>query len=292
MKHAKEFEEKLTLGADRFLGAPLIDTSIALVVFGADGRFGEIKTKLAKLYGENAEIAVDGKKTVLRDAAGGDVIEVEAQSDFDKARYNAVDALRVCARLIRPNDGCPWDRAQTHESIRINMIEEAYEAVDAIDKRDAENMCEEFGDVFLQSILQSDIAQKNGEFDFDDVCDGLCKKLIGRHTFIFGGDSAGDPDEALTLWEKAKAVEKKYDTVKNQLERMPQNFPSLLFCQKTYKKLKKAGAASDPKSDFDAAVSKRDYTALICACVALLCDDGKDAEIELNKHLKSIVDAL
>ncbi len=292
MEHTQVFEEKLTLGADRFLTAPLIDTSVALVVFGAGARFDEVRTKLARLYGESAELTVDGKKTALSVAVCGEVVEVAPQPDFDKARYNAVDALRVCERLTRPEDGCPWDRAQTHDSIRVNMIEEAYEAVDAIDKRDVDNMCEEFGDVFLQSILHSDIAKRNGEFDFDDVCDGLCKKLISRHTFIFGGDSAGNSDEALTLWEKAKAVEKKYDTVKNQLERMPDNFPSLLLWQKTYKKLKKAGAGGDPQADFDAAVSARDYTALIGACVALLSDGGKDAEIELNKRIKSIIDAL
>ena len=292
MKNSTVFEEKLTVSADRFLRLPLVDTSVALVVFGVGKRFDEVRARLVRLYGESVEIVVDGKAAKVSKAACGEVIEVAAQPDFDKARYNAVDALRVCARLTEPETGCPWDRAQTHDSIRVNMIEEAYEAVDAIDKRDKDNMCEEFGDVFLQSILHSDIAKRSGEFDFDDVCDGLCKKLIGRHTFIFGGDSAGNPDEALTLWEKAKAVEKKYDTVKNQLERMPDNFPSLLLAQKVYKKLKKAGKATDPQAAFDAAVSARDYAALISACVALLSDGGKDAEIELNKLTKSIIDAL
>jgi len=123
--------------------------------------------------------------------------------------------------------GCPWDSVQTHESIRVNMIEEAYEAVDAIDKADLENMQEEFGDVFLQSLLQSAIARRDGEFDFNDVCDGLCKKLISRHTFIFGDDKAADSEDALAFWDANKAKEKSYAGVKDQLKRLPSEFPAL-----------------------------------------------------------------
>ena len=214
-----------------FLRAPIIDTSAELEITDIKN-ISAVAAKLKKLYGDITVVA-DGAHVAISALKSAKTIAVAAQTDFDKKRYNAADAMRVIARLTLDEGGCPWDKAQTHESIRINMIEEAYEAVDAIDKRDVENMREEFGDVFLQSILQSDIARRAGEFDFDDVCDELCKKLIGRHTFIFGADSATNPDEALTLWEKAKGVEKHYDTVKNQLERLPDNFPSLLLCQKT-----------------------------------------------------------
>ena len=266
----------LTVDGATFLSLPVIDTSLALCVYDiTPDIFSQVQSKLHALYGR--EVIADGATEV----------SVPSEPDFNKQRYNAVDAMRVTARLTREGDGCPWDRAQTHESIRINMIEEAYEAVDAIDKHDVPNMCEEFGDVLLQSLLQSDIARRGGEFDFNDVCDGLCKKLISRHTFIFGEDSAGNADEALTLWEKAKATEKNYDTVKTQLNKLPDNFPSLLLAQKTHKKLKKAGYISDPKTALDAALKNDDYISAIYACVALISDGGKDAEVELNKFVKA-----
>lgn len=266
----------LTVDGATFLRLPVIDTSLALCVYDiTPDIFEQVKSKLHALYGR--ELLADGASEV----------SVPPESEFNKQRYNAIDAVRVTARLTRDGDGCPWDRAQTHESIRVNMIEEAYEAVDAIDKRDVSGMCEEFGDVLLQSLLQSDIARRSGEFDFNDVCDGLCKKLISRHTFIFGDDSAGNADEALSLWEKAKATEKNYDTVKTQLNKLPENFPSLLFAQKTHKKLKKAGYKSDPRAELDAAIKNDDYVSAIAACVGLISDGGKDAEVELNKFIKA-----
>ena len=278
----------LTVDAATFLAMPVIDTCVALEICEIDGKtLPAVKAKLIKLYGDMTGVVADGKPVNLSDITGADEISVGAREDFKKQRYTAADALRVIERLARDGDGCPWDRAQTHESIRINLIEEAYEAVDAIDKHDVPNMREEFGDVFLQSILQSEIARKNGEFDFNDVCDELCKKLIGRHTFIFGDDSATNPDEALNLWEKAKGIEKHYDTVKTQLSKLPETFPSLLYSQKTYKKLKKAGITSDLTAQLKGAVESGDYALAIDACAALLCEQSKDAEVELNKLVKN-----
>lgn len=272
-----------------FLKMPVIDTSVKLRIAEVKNP-GAVRSKLQKLYGDTPVIA-DGKSVKLFELDSANEIVVEPQTDFAKARYNAADALRVTARLTQ-DDGCPWDRAQTHESIRVNLIEEAYEAVDAIDKKDVPNMREEFGDVFLQSILQSDIARRAGEFDFDDVCDELCKKLIGRHTFIFGNDNAGSPDEALGLWEKAKGIEKHYDTPKAQLQKLPENFPALLYSQKTHKKLKKAGAQFDAQAALDAALNAKNYAAAIDALTALLVEQGKDAEVELNKLVKTKIEEL
>lgn len=277
---------------ETFLVMPLVDTSLALEVTDVNERIiNAVKAKLTKLYGERATVVADGKKLALSELAFANDISVSALRDFCKDRYNAVDAVRVIERLTH-EDGCPWDKVQTHESIRVNMIEEAYEAVDAIDNRDVANMREEFGDVFLQSLLQSDIARRAGEFDFDDVCDELCKKLIGRHTFIFGEDNAGNADEALVLWEKAKATEKHYDTVRSQLEKLPSNFPSLLRCQKAYKKIKKSGAASDPEKDLKKALDGKDYAAAIAALCALLVESGKDAEVELNAVVRKTIENL
>ncbi|MCX4312510.1 MAG: MazG family protein [Clostridia bacterium] len=280
----------VTVDEGAFLNMPIVDTSLALCVMNiAD--FDAVKNKLLKLYGDVAVQTESGESTIS-ELSGAKEIFVAAQTDFAKRRYNAADALRVIARLTLPEGGCPWDRAQTHDSIRINMIEEAYEAVDAINKRDVPNMREEFGDVFLQSILQSDIAKRAGEFDFDDVCDELCKKLISRHTFIFGDDSAGNPDEALNLWEKAKATEKNYDSAKTQLQKLPETFPALLYCQKTIKKMGKAGVKYDADKELAAALEAGDYVSAVCACVAKLLEVGADAEVEVCKKVKSMIESL
>lgn len=167
----------LTVDGETFLRLPVVDTSLTVEICDiTPDNFPRIKDKLISLYGDDQSLlSVDSAQTIT----------MPPMSDFDKRRYNAADAMRVILRLTREGDGCPWDRAQTHESIRINMIEEAYEAVDAIDKHDIEGMCEEFGDVLLQALLQSDMARRNGEFDFDDVCDGLCKKAYKQaHLYI------------------------------------------------------------------------------------------------------------
>ncbi len=282
----------LTLDGDAFLRMPVTDTSVALEVYGITAaNAAAVKAKLIKLYGD-VHVLADGKATTLSALGDAAAVELPAQADFAKKRYTAADVVRVIERLARDGDGCPWDRSQTHDSIRINMIEEAYEAVDAIDKRDLDNMCEEFGDVFLQSVLQSDIARRSGEFDFDDVCDGLCKKLIGRHTFIFGSETANNADEALVGWEKAKAVEKHYDGVADQLRKLPANFPSLLLCEKTHKKLKKAGVPQSPDAELADALAACDYARVIAAATALLADGGKNAEVELNKLVKEKISKL
>ena len=288
-----EKKDMTVLSGEKLISTPFVDTTIELRVYGASGVFDEVKTKLVKLYGEELSVVADGKRAKLAALVEADDITVEAQPEFDKKRYNAVDAARVIDRLMQKPGGCPWDSVQTHESIRVNMIEEAYEAVDAIDKADLENMREEFGDVFLQSLLQSAIARRDGEFDFNDVCDGLCKKLISRHTFIFGDDKAADSEDALAFWDANKAKEKSYAGVKDQLKRLPSEFPALLRCQKVYKKIKKARALPpDPERDMFAALSKKDYTAAVAAIVGLMSELGKDAEVELNKWVEATVNDL
>lgn len=281
------------LSGAKFVSTPFVDTTVELCVYDAAEVFGAVKAKLVELYGDGITVTADGANVALLELDGADEVTVGARSEFDKPRYNAIDAARVIDRLMQKPGGCPWDSVQTHESIRVNMIEEAYEAVDAIDKSDLENMKEEFGDVFLQSLLQSAIARRDGEFDFNDVCDGLCKKLISRHTFIFGDDKAASSDDALKFWDANKAKEKSYVGVKDVLKRLPSEFPALLRCQKAYKKIKKTRELPpDPEQDMFAALSVKDYPAAVAAIVGLMSDCGMDAEIELNKWVGRTVDKL
>ena len=122
--------------------------------------------------------------------------------------YTFKDLAEITAKL-RAEDGCPWDREQTFESLRKYMREEAEEAVQAVDNQDMENLCEELGDVLLQVLLNAEIAKERGAFDFQDVVQGLSEKLIRRHPHVFGDAKRPDtPEESLALWKEVKKREK------------------------------------------------------------------------------------
>lgn len=165
-----------------------------------------------------------------------------------KERYDAQDLIRIVAQLRAPQ-GCPWDREQTHASIRMNFIEETYEAVDAIDQNDAHLLCEELGDVLLQVALHSQMEAEKGTFSFDDVCDGICKKLIYRHPHVFGESSAATTGQALANWEALKNAEKGRATAKDRLESVPRSFPALMRAAKLQKRAGAYGLAYHKPED-------------------------------------------
>ena len=116
------------------------------------------------------------------------------------------DLVRII-RILRGENGCPWDRVQTHASIRMDMLEEAYEAADAIDKKDMKNLCEELGDVLFQVMFHSEIEAELGNFTVDDVVNGICEKMIRRHPRVFGGEIPEVENEK-DLWEAIKKRER------------------------------------------------------------------------------------
>ncbi len=113
--------------------------------------------------------------------------------------------LKEIVKKLRAEDGCPWDRVQTHESMKRYLVEECAEVLEAIDNKDAENLCEELGDVLYQIMIHSEIEKEKGEFGIDDVVDGICRKMVRRHPRVFGGE---DGKKALS-WEEIKALERK-----------------------------------------------------------------------------------
>ena len=124
--------------------------------------------------------------------------------DFSfKSKYGFDDLCEIM-RLLREPGGCPWDREQTHESIKSSFIEETYEVIEAINKNDKTLMCEELGDVLLQVVFHAEIERAENTFDISDVCDGICKKLIERHPHVFASDSADTPQEVLVKWDEIK----------------------------------------------------------------------------------------
>ena len=138
-----------------------------------------------------------------------------------KEHYTADDLLAILAILRDPENGCPWDKVQTHTSIRMNFLEEAYEAVDAIDLDDPELLCEELGDVLMQVGFHTQIEQEAGRFTWQQVCDGVCRKLIDRHPHIFGGDTS------IKDWDALKNKEKGRVTLQDDLDSVPKALPAL-----------------------------------------------------------------
>lgn len=153
-----------------------------------------------------------------------------------KEKYRVEDLLTLVGRLRDPIDGCPWDKVQTHNSIRQNFIEETYEAVEAIDRGDDRMLEEELGDVLLQVALQAEIAKQRGAFDIDDVADTICKKLVFRHPHIFGGLAADTPEAVLSNWEDIKRDEKSQKTGSDAIDDVPNSLPTLMRSQKIQKR--------------------------------------------------------
>ena len=158
----------------------------------------------------------------------------------DKSRYTVEDLVEIMA-LLRAEDGCPWDREQTHESIRSNFIEETYEVIEAIDTADSALLREELGDVLLQVVFHARISEEAGDFTFDDVCDEVSRKLVVRHPHIFAEVEADTTDKVLTNWDKIKAETKHRDTLADTLNSVPRTLPSLMRAAKIAKKAAKAG---------------------------------------------------
>ena len=141
--------------------------------------------------------------------------------------------------VLRSENGCPWDREQTHATLRPNMVEEAYEAIDAINDNDMKHLQEELGDVLLQVILHSQIAKEEGAFDIEDVAKGLHDKIIHRHPHVFGDVKVNSPEEALLSWDKIKKEEKSHR--KSAMDGVSKAQSALMSAQKISKKAVKCG---------------------------------------------------
>lgn len=161
--------------------------------------------------------------------------------DFQRAETYGITDLRKIMELLRAPGGCPWDMAQTHQSIRANMLEEAYEAAEAIDHMDMDNLKEELGDVLLQVVFHARMAEEAEQFTFDDVVDGICKKLVYRHPHVFGAGDAKDPEGALSAWDAQKRTEKGQKTTGDALDSVARALPALTRASKLQSKAHKAG---------------------------------------------------
>lgn len=182
--------------------------------------------------------------------------------DFDfqfKSRYGIDDLLKIM-KILRSENGCPWDKVQTHESIRTDLIEECYEVCEGIDSNSPEILKEELGDLLMQVVFHAEIEAEQNSFDFNDVCNDICQKLIFRHPHVFGeGDKkikADTEDEVLKNWDALKKASKQQNTYTETLESVPKTFPALLRGEKVCKRAARAGLPINNANTVEKCVEK------------------------------------
>ena len=228
------------------------ELSLPLIVYDLDDQAlaSDCKLLLGDLFGEETRVQFVSQ-TGAKEIA---LFQLDRQNDYDytsavaieqiplleKKRFTLNNLKEILLRLRAP-DGCPWDRVQTSESIKMAAIEEAYELVDAIDQRDDEKILEETGDLLLQVMFHAVLKEETGAFTLSDVISGICTKLISRHTHVFGADGATDENAALSVWDKNKMTEKHQETFADSVNDVPKGFPALMRAQKVGKRAGKAG---------------------------------------------------
>lgn len=161
--------------------------------------------------------------------------------NYIKKESYGFDDLVEIMKILRSPEGCPWDREQDHKSIRQNFIEETYEAIEAIDTEDSELLKEELGDVLLQVVFHAEIEKSQGGFGIDEVCDGICKKLIVRHPHVFGDVVAETSDKVLTNWDKIKMQTKSQKSQSDAIDSVAKSLPALMRSTKIQQKAAKVG---------------------------------------------------
>lgn len=177
--------------------------------------------------------------------------------DFDfKDKYSINDLVRIL-EILRGKNGCPWDAEQTHESIRSNLLEEAYEAADAIDENNSKLQEEELGDVLLQVVFHCQIEKEtSNQYDFDSVCNAICQKLIVRHPHVFGDVVANDSQTVLKNWDSIKK-ESKNQSYTQTLKDIPKALPALMRAEKIGKRASRANMDfADAKASLEAVMKE------------------------------------
>lgn len=280
-----------------------------------DGRqlAGEVKLRLMEVYPEESQIFVrfgDGgiartelynldrlqhydHRTCALIPAVPDLTALE-RYDFDRL-------LQVISILCGP-DGCPWDREQTHQSLRPYIVEEAYEVVDAIDADDPDQLYDELGDMLLQVVLHAEIARRHGEFDIGDVVSAIGAKMIHRHSHIFGKDRAANPEEVSDLWSRNKMAERGQTSYAESMHGVAKSLPGLLRAGKVLKRLDQACRCSQTLDAAleDAARAIQDVPEAtdrekalgeaLLAMAAVTRSAGVDPEIALNAAVDRLID--
>ena len=227
------------------LTVPLVVTAIDSAMLAS-----EVKLTLSNRFGEECTVLISSNAGVKKIK----LYELDRLKQYDystclyladcpleqKQRFDFDDLLEILNRLRAPN-GCPWDREQTEKTILKNVVEEAYELVDAVNQEDDDMIVEETGDLILQSAFYTIFGEEDCRYNRYDILSGVCSKLISRHTHVFGGDKASVADDALSVWNKNKIAEKGYDSATEYLKAVPSSMPALMRAEKVGKRASKYG---------------------------------------------------
>lgn len=193
----------------------------------------------------------------------------ELKNKLKNEQKHSFESLRELVEVLRSEGGCPWDREQTHASIRADIIEETYEVIEAIDNSDPVLLREELGDVMFQVMFHSRIEEEDGRFTVEDVIHDICEKMIVRHPHVFGTVEVSGTGEVLDNWDKIKTEEKSRKTARQAMEAVPKQLPTLMRVQKIAKKARKDGYSFGTDAEL---------TAKLSALTASLAEAASDEE--------------
>lgn len=220
-------------------------------------------------------------------------------------KYTFEDLLSIMEKL-RSEDGCPWDREQTHESIKRSIMEEGYELIEAIDEGIPEKMADESGDLLLQVVFHAQIGKEAGEYDMSDVVDAICKKLIHRHPHVFGSENIETAGEVVNNWDAIKREDRGQKTVAQELRGISKYLPALTRAEKIQNKVEKTGyffndvkniadsAANKIKmidENTDKAIAEKYIGQVLFDVVTVAKSAGVDAEVALNREISGFISA-
>lgn len=226
--------------------------TLPLIVYDIDSDFlaGDVKLYLADLVGEEKKVKFfcEGKSKTIplyeldrqKKYNYTTAIVVEEEPLVSRKRFDFVDLCEILTRLRRP-DGCPWDKVQTPESMKMSPVEEAYELLEAVNLKDDDKILEETGDLLFLTAFYAVMKEEDGAFNASDLLSSECEKMISRHTHIFGKDEANSEEAVLSLWEKNKMKEKHQTTFSAAVNDVPTTFPALLRAAKVDKRMQKGG---------------------------------------------------
>lgn len=214
-------------------------------------------------------------------------------------KYTFNDLLDIVEKLRMPG-GCPWDMEQTHESIKHNLVEESYELIEAIEKKDNHKIADESGDLLLQVVFHAQMGKENGEYTIDDCINILCEKLIHRHPHVFGGESCSSSEEVLEKWNQIKRDDRGQTTISKELDGISKFLPSLMRARKVLKKAEKKGYVLEStvnaidtisgllkilEENTDPDITEKYIGKMFFELISATNKFGIEPELALNKHI-------
>jgi len=242
-----------TISAQAYVGG--YDRTKGLLIYEMDSAFlaGSAKVELLRELAEDKTIYIYSNRNGVKSIVLEDLDrQTETEYDYsfsayvpptalaDKTGFSYQDLIEIMTRL-RAKDGCPWDREQTHDSLKRYLVEEAYEVFDAIKADNMDMLYDELGDVLLQVVFHAEIAKEHRTFDTLDISTAICKKMINRHPHVFGTVDADTSEKVLKNWEKIKAKEKGIENYRQNLMDVPKAMPALMRAQKVQKRAAACG---------------------------------------------------